>query len=147
MTLTHKALYDAFRTRASMIHDLITFSYSTKHLGISEESITGITLVELERSLLPHLITRKFNKREESSQSGSDWLWTIGRRGRWFSLLIQAKLVRPARKSLHGLHHRNGAQLDLLAGLPDLSSLKPAEIRRPHRLSAGHPDQRRSSVQ
>lgn len=111
MTLTHNALYDAFKYRASMIHELITFSYSREHLGVSEESITEMTLVELERTLAPHLITRKFNKHEEFSDSGADWLWTIGRPGRWFSLLIQAKLARPGRKDLRGLHHNDGGQL------------------------------------
>lgn len=105
MTLTPADLCKVFRDRASATHALIDYSYSVG-LGVSEESITDILLVEMRRLLPPsHVYTKKFTKHEESSASGADWLWVIGRPGRWISLLMQAKLVRPNALRVHGLHH------------------------------------------
>ena len=109
MTLTARELCSAFRDRASAVHELVSYSYSHA-VGVSEETITDVTLVEMRRRLHPYVIAQKFTKHEESSVSGADWLWTIGRPGRWLSLLIQAKLARPGAPSLAGLHHGKGAQ-------------------------------------
>lgn len=114
MPLTSAQLTHALRERAARIHEVITLSYATKTLGVSEESITEFSLVELDHRLAPHVLTRKFTRREEHSQSGADWLWTIGRPGRWFSVLVQAKLARPNTRRLQGLHHGRGQQLTRL---------------------------------
>ena len=111
MALTRNDLCEAFKRSAASIYDLITFSYSRSTLGVSEEAITEMMLVELDRRLSPYIATIKFNKREDGATSGADWLWTIGRPGRWFSLLVQAKLARPTSQTLHGLYHGNGEQL------------------------------------
>ncbi len=108
-TLTPADLCAVFRDRASAVHQLVRFSYSTG-LGVSEETLTDVTLVEIERRLAPHVLTRKYTKHEESKVSGADWLWTIGRPGRWLSLLVQAKLARPSTKRIAGLHHGKGDQ-------------------------------------
>ncbi|WP_437593361.1 hypothetical protein [Sorangium sp. So ce1000] len=79
-------------------------------MGISEETLTDVVLVELDRRLRPHVLTKKFTKHEESSVSGADWLWAIGRPGRWLTLLVQAKLARPDAARLPGLHHGKGSQ-------------------------------------
>ena len=109
VVLTSSDLCRVFRERAEATHELISYSYS-EALGVSEETITDVTLVEMRRQLHPYVIAKKFTKHEESSVSGADWLWTIGRPGRWLSLLIQAKLARPRLASLKGLHHGAGAQ-------------------------------------
>lgn len=114
MTLTAQQLCDVFRDRAAAVHDLVTFSYSNG-LGVSEESITDTLLVEMRRRLPPnHVVTRKFTKHEESSFSGADWLWVIGRPGRWLPILVQAKLARPGEANLKHLHYKKGAQRQTL---------------------------------
>lgn len=111
MPITPTQLTQALMERAARIHDVITLSYARKTLGVSEESITEFSLVELDHRLAPYVLTRKFTRREEHAQSGADWLWTIGRPGRWLSVLVQAKLARPSVKHLRNLHHGRGQQL------------------------------------
>jgi len=109
MSLSVTRLCEVFRDRAAAVHDLVSYSYS-QGLGVSEETLTDVTLVEMQRALQPYVLTRKFTKFEESSASGADWLWTIGRPGRWVSILVQAKLARPGAERLPGLHHGKGSQ-------------------------------------
>lgn len=113
-TVTPADLCAVLQDRARATHELIAYSYSAG-LGVSEETLTDINLVEIARKLPKgHVITTKFTKHQESWVSGADWLWTIGRPGRWLSLLVQAKLARPAKPSVHGLHHGDGQQRQTL---------------------------------
>jgi hypothetical protein len=113
MPLTAQQVCDSFSDRAASARELIDDSYRYG-LGVSEETLTDVTLVELKRRLFPHVETYKFTKKQENAVSGADWLWSIGRRGKWFSILVQAKLARPGRRHLHGLHHGDGAQRETL---------------------------------
>jgi hypothetical protein len=79
-------------------------------MGIFEETITDVNLMKIALAHPNHVLTRKFTRREEGDQSGADWLWCIGRPGRWFSMLVQAKIVNPATGRCHYLDYRKGEQ-------------------------------------
>lgn len=114
MTVTTQEFCDVLRDRAAAVHELVTFSYA-QGLGVSEEAITDMLAVEIRRRLpANHVFTRKFTRHEESSVSGADWLWVIGKPGKWLAILVQAKLARPGQASLRSLHHKNGAQRKML---------------------------------
>lgn len=128
MTLTPSLLCDAFRDRAIATHELIRYSYSTG-LGVCEETLTDLTLVEIMRALpKAHVLARKFMKHEEGSLSGADWLWVIGRPGRWLSLLVQAKLARPDQRSIRNLHHGKGQQRKTLVAYAIQQNLVPLYV-------------------
>jgi hypothetical protein len=125
--LTPATLCKVFRERASAVHQLVGYSYS-HGIGVSEETLTDVVLVELHRQLAPHVATKKFTKHEESSVSGADWLWTIGRPGRWISLLVQAKLARPSLTRLAGLHHGKGSQRRTLVSYAKQTNCVPIYV-------------------
>ncbi len=68
--LAPQDLCDAFRDRAEAVHELISYSYR-RTIGVSEETVTDVTLVEIDRRLRQHVIIRKFTKHDESSLSGT----------------------------------------------------------------------------
>jgi hypothetical protein len=110
VTLTAAQLCQVFQGQASAVHHLVGYSFS-RLLGVSEETITDMILVGLDKQLpAGHVVTRKFTPHEESSTSGADWLWAIGRPGRWIVLLVQAKLARPGEATLKKLHYKKGDQ-------------------------------------
>ena len=61
MNLSAADLCDAFRDWAAAIHELVSYSYACG-LGVSEETITDVTLVELRRRLHPHVLAQKFTE-------------------------------------------------------------------------------------
>ncbi len=126
-TLTAAELCAAFRDRAAAVHDLVSYSFS-QGLGVGEETLTDVVLVEMHRRLHPHVVTKKFTKHDENALSGADWLWTIGRPGRWLSLLVQAKLARPSKPSLAGLHHGRGSQRKTLVSYAAQETLWPLYV-------------------
>ncbi len=114
MTVSPADLCRVLQDRAAATYELIDYSF-VERLGVSEETITDVNLVEVRRALPAlHVVTKKFTKHEESASSGADWLWVFGKPGRWVSLLVQAKLARPGSKTVPKLHHDKGQQRELL---------------------------------
>jgi len=108
-----EVLHEVFRQRAAATHRYMSFRRTLK-LRIGEETLTDVNLVELDVALRAHVVTRQFNRREEGASSGADWLWCIGRPGRWLNILVQAKLADPAASTVHQLHYKDGNQLKTL---------------------------------
>jgi hypothetical protein len=94
MNLSIKSLYQTFRDVALRTGQLIEAG-AVSGLGIFEETLTDVNLLEIDRRNKDYIRTYKYKKREEGSKSGADWLWCIGEPGSWISLLIQAKIVNP----------------------------------------------------
>ena len=114
MTVTPADVCRVLQDRAAATYELIDYSF-VEGLGVSEETITDVNLVEVRRALPAlHVVTKKFTKHEESASSGADWLWVFGQPGRWVSLLVQAKLARPGADTVPKLHHDKGQQRQLL---------------------------------
>jgi hypothetical protein len=87
MNLSRHVLYETFHEQAQWTSDIIQSGFSTR-LGILEETITDMHLLAIARRHGDYVVTRKFSRKEEGSQSGADWLWCIGEPGAWFSLLV-----------------------------------------------------------
>lgn len=86
-------------------------------LGVLEETITDINLIDVALRHPRFVSTRKFNRIEEGTVTGADWLWVIGGPGRWLPILVQAKLVDTRTKKCIGFRQKlsNGRlQYDLL---------------------------------
>lgn len=83
-------------------------------LGVLEETITDMHLFSIADKFGENIITKKFNRREEGSSSGADWLWFVGEPGSWLPLLIQAKVVNPKTQNCQHLNYNNGEQRRLL---------------------------------
>lgn len=85
------------------------------NIGLSEESITDINLLDLQRTHPSEILTQKFSKPRES-QIGADWEWWLGSQGKWLGLRIQAKKLDPDNLSYPFLEHvsTNGRQIELL---------------------------------
>ena len=111
--LTSEHLCKTLKQRAVWTNDLIRDGYSSQ-LGVMEETITDVNLLEIHRLHSDHVLTRKFTRREEGSKSGADWLWCIGEPGSWLTLLIQAKIVNPRTGRCWYLNYRRGEQRKLL---------------------------------
>src|SRR5690349_11164115 len=109
MNLSRHALYETFHEQAQWTSEIIQSGYSTR-LGILEETITDMHLLAIARRHSDYVVTRKFSRKEEGSQSGADWLWCIGEPGAWFSLLVQAKVVQPHTATCRFLDYRSGEQ-------------------------------------
>lgn len=109
MNLNILDLCKTFQERALWTNDIINQGFSST-LGILEETITDMHLIEINRRHKDYIYTRKFNRREEGNKSGADWIWSFGRPGSWISLLIQAKIVNPKNGKCNYLNYRNGEQ-------------------------------------
>ncbi|MBN4005815.1 hypothetical protein [Nostoc sp. LPT] len=113
MRLSLSDLCATFKECTLWTNNIIKDSLSSR-LGILEESITDINLVTIARKHSDFILTKKFSRREEGSQSGADWLWCIGEPGAWLSLLVQAKVVNPITSTCRFLNYRSGEQRRLL---------------------------------
>jgi hypothetical protein len=94
MSFSTESLYLTFREIALRTGQLIKDG-TVSGLGIFEETLTDVNLIEINRRHSDHICTYKYTKREEGSKSGADWLWCIGEPGSWISLAVQAKIVNP----------------------------------------------------
>lgn len=113
MRLSLRDLCATFQECTLWTNNIIEDSLSSR-LGILEETITDVNLITIARRHSEFILTKKFSRREEGSQSGADWLWCIGEPGAWLSLLVQAKVVNPATSTCHFLNYRSGEQCKLL---------------------------------
>lgn len=124
MTLKPADLCATFSERAEWTSGIIGSGYSTR-LGILEETVTDINLVEIGFRHPNHVVTKKFSRKEEGSSSGADWLWCIGEPGSWFCLLVQAKIVNPQTGNCHYLDYKSGDQRAKLLGYARRNRLLP----------------------
>lgn len=111
--LTHDELCLTLKNRAQWTSKNIGDGLSTR-LGLLEETITDVNLLEIAKVHQDYVITKKFTRRQEGSQSGADWLWCVGEPGSWLILLVQAKIVNPATGNCQSLNYRKGEQCSLL---------------------------------
>lgn len=84
------------------------------NLGVLEETLTDINLIQIASAHPEYIVTRKFSRRMEGTKTGADWLWCIGSPGSWLCLLVQAKIVNPQTRQCFYLHYRGGEQRRLL---------------------------------
>jgi hypothetical protein len=124
MTLVIQDLYDTFCERTRWTNYMIETGFASR-LGIFEETITDVNLAEIWHRHPDHVLTKKFSRRQEGSESGADWLWCIGEPGSWLSLLIQAKVVNPANSICYQLNYQSGQQRDLLVKFAHQHKLLP----------------------
>ncbi len=101
------------KERAKWTNRSIGHGLSTR-LGVMEETITDVNLLEIAIRHEDHVLTKKFTRRQEGSLSGADWLWCIGEPGSWFLLLVQAKIINPKTGRCHYLNYSKGSQRSLL---------------------------------
>jgi hypothetical protein len=113
MRLSLCDLHITFQERATWTSSIIENGFSSR-LGVLEETITDVNLIEISRRHSGYVLTKKFTRREEGSNSGADWLWCIGEPGAWFPLLVQAKVINPSTSTCHFLNYRSGKQRRLL---------------------------------
>ena len=106
------SLYEFGLFLNSRAHWTQNFIYRSNvlRLGILEETITDMHLFSIADKYANNVITRKFNRREEGSQSGADWLWIIGEPGSWLPLLIQAKVINLKTQNCQHFDYKNGEQ-------------------------------------
>jgi hypothetical protein len=113
MKLSLLDLQKTFSNRAYWTNTLINSAILTG-LGVLEETITNVNLIEIELSHKDFIVTKQFTRKEEGSESGADWLWFIGEPGCWFPLLVQAKIINPKTSMCFYLNYRRGEQRNLL---------------------------------
>lgn len=113
MRLQLRDLCETFAERATWTGQIIESGYSTR-LGVLEETITDVNLIEIGRRHPNHVLIKKYSRREEGSSSGADWLWSIGEPGSWISVLIQAKIVNPNTGTCRYLNYKDGSQRSTL---------------------------------
>lgn len=113
MNLSFSDLCQTLSDRAKWTNDIIAKGW-TKSLPVLEETITDVNLLEIAAKHDKHVLTKKFNRREEGARSGADWLWCIGEPGSWFCVLIQAKIVNSSTGTCRQLNYRGGIQCQLL---------------------------------
>lgn len=113
MRLLLRDLYTTFQERTIWTNSIIKGGLSSR-LGILEETITDVNLIEISKKHNTYILTKKFSRREEGAKSGADWLWCIGEPGAWFPFLVQAKVVNPTTSTCHALNYRGGEQRRLL---------------------------------
>lgn len=124
MRLSLRDLCETFQECTAWTNGSIEDGLSSR-LGILEETLTDINLVKISKRHSDFILTKKFSRREEGSQSGADWLWCIGEPGAWFSLLVQAKIVNPVTSTCHLLNYRSGEQCKLLTNFSRRYRLLP----------------------
>lgn len=105
--LKTRDLCETLKRRALYTHKLIGQGLSSG-LGVLEETITDVNLLEIETAHDGYVYTKKFSKRQEGAESGADWLWCIGQPGSWLNLLVQAKIVSPFTGTCRYLDYRGG---------------------------------------
>lgn len=111
--LKRKNLCETLKKRALWTHKIIGQGFSSR-LGVLEETITDVNLLEVEATHEGYVYTKKFSRKEEGAKSGADWLWCIGQPGSWLNLLVQAKIVSPFTGTCRYLNYRQGKQRSLL---------------------------------
>lgn len=124
MRLSLRDLCATFQECAVSTNGIIEDGLSSR-LGILEETLTDINLVTIAKRHSDFILTKKFSRREEGSQSGADWLWCIGQPGAWLSLLVQAKIINPATSTCYLLNYRQGKQCKLLLNFSRRHRLLP----------------------
>lgn len=86
--------------------------------AVLEETLTDLNLIDARVLGSAFLRTHPFTRVEEGTASGADWLWLIGRPGRWLKVLVQAKKVLPKDRRCTGFRQKlpggHGFQIDLL---------------------------------
>lgn len=84
-------------------------------IGLSEESITDFTLLELQTKHPYEILTQKSTKRREA-RIGADWEWWLTSKGSWLGLRVQAKKIDSANLSYPNIDRRtrHGRQIELL---------------------------------
>lgn len=125
--LKRKNLYETLKERALWTHKLIGQGFSSR-LGVLEETITDVNLLEVETTHEGYIYTKKFGRREEGAKSGADWLWCIGQPGSWLNLLVQAKIVNPFTGTCRYLDYRRGKQRSLLLKFARMTKSVPLYI-------------------
>lgn len=111
--LSTNDLCRTLQERAKWTDRSIKHGLSTR-LGLMEETITDINLLEVAMQHEDYVFTKKFSRRQEGSVSGADWLWCIGEPGAWLLLLVQAKIISPKTGKCNYLNYRRGSQRSLL---------------------------------
>jgi hypothetical protein len=126
MLLSLDDLCQALHEQAFWTNRMIHSGYSSR-LGILEETITDVNLLEIASRFSTYMLTRKYTRREEGSTSGADWLWCIGEPGSWISLLVQAKIIHPSTKKCHHLNYttKHGSQCTVLTNYARTHKLLP----------------------
>ena len=109
MSLQADKLCTTFHAQAAWTQNMIGKGLSFR-LGLLEETLTDIHLIQIAMAHDGYVVTRKFTRREEGAASGADWLWCIGGPGAWLSLLVQAKIVNPQTGKCRYLHYKHGEQ-------------------------------------
>ncbi len=110
---------------ASLCETLVELAWRTwRAIGVgrvggiawSEPTITEVNLLDLQLRHPSNITVWKFSAWEESTKTGADWEWWIGRPGRWFGLRVQAKKIHHSGSGYRKLDHtsRSGRQVDLL---------------------------------
>lgn len=64
-------------------------------LPLKEETLTDINLIQIASSHPTQVVTYAFDRNEEGQVSGADWIWVFCSPGKFFPVLIQAKVVDP----------------------------------------------------
>ncbi|PET65151.1 hypothetical protein CN514_12330 [Bacillus sp. AFS001701] len=85
------------------------------NLSVGEETITDISLIELQKSLSTSTRIEKFTKKKED-EKGADWEWWIIEHGKAISLRVQAKILSldMKYKSLNYIGKSKKVQIDTL---------------------------------
>lgn len=85
------------------------------NLSVGEETITDVSLIELQKSLGSSTKIEKFTKKKED-QLGADWEWWIIEHGKAISLRVQAKILSQDMKykSLNYVGKSKKVQIDTL---------------------------------
>ncbi|WP_336864668.1 DUF6615 family protein [Peribacillus frigoritolerans] len=85
------------------------------NLSVGEETITDISLIQLQKNLGSSTKIEKFTKKKED-QIGADWEWWIIERGKAISLRVQAKILSQEMKykSLNYVGKSKKVQIDTL---------------------------------
>ena len=94
-------------------------------MGILEETITDVNLLEISACHDDFVMTQKYTRREEGAKSGADWLWCIGEPGSWISMLVQAKIINPKTQNCPRLDYRSGEQRRMLVKFAKSNKLLP----------------------
>lgn len=125
--LKRKGLCETLKKRALWTHKLIGQGFSSR-LGVLEETITDLNLLEIETTHEGYVFTKKFSRKEEGAKSGADWLWCIGEPGSWLNLLVQAKIVSPFTGACRYLDYLQGKQRSRLLKFARMTKSVPLYV-------------------
>jgi hypothetical protein len=138
MQLSAHELCQTFRERAAWTDRVIEQGLSTR-LGILEETITDMHLLEIASRHDQYVIIKKFSRKQEGCDSGADWLWCFGEPGAWFSILVQAKVINPLTGACYHLNYNGGKQRRLLVDFARKYKLFPVYCIYSHLINQVHP--------